>query len=655
MTKKVPRRSAPFAPLRETIRELRSGPLATATLVGIWQGRDAASWGSAPQIYRLLGEQVLKRGEPLLAYDIVRQGLQDLPNDVRLRQLQGLALARSGATERAGAFLQQLVTENHADTETLGMLARTYKDRAARAGDRRTAQKFWRRAAQTYAQAHRASDDYWTGINAATTALLIEQKKTAAALAKKIRVQCEGELRRRQGDKYWLLATLGEAALIERDWAAADDYYARAAQIAGRRFGDLQASRRNARLLLDYWQAERANIERSLRIPPVAVFAGHMIDHATRARTRFPAELEAPVATAIHDRIALLGAVSGYASAARGSDLLFLEAMLAAGGEIVVVLPYEEEEFLADSYDDFPDAARWRERCARVLKKATRVVTASNQLLEIGGVSYDYANQLILGLACIRAAQLETKVVSLAVWDRRAGNGPGGTASAVDRWERLGISGEIIDLRSLSSPAPKQKKSGTRSRPSKPKQPRAEPDFGSQIMAMLFADAVGFSKLQEQEMPPFVQHFLGEISRLIDRRENGIVARNTWGDGIYLVFASVRDAGHFGLELGEMVGRTKWERLGLPAGLSLRIGVHAGPVFECTDPIKEKRDFFGAHVSRTARIEPITPPGQVYASEAFAALAAAQNVTDLAFDYAGQVPMPKGYGVFPMYHVTRRA
>jgi class 3 adenylate cyclase len=82
--------------------------------------------------------------------------------------------------------------------------------------------------------------------------------------------------------------------------------------------------------------------------------------------------------------------------------------------------------------------------------------------------------------------------------------------------------------------------------------------------------------------------------------------------------------------------------------------MHAGPAYRCVDPITSSRKFFGTHVNRAARIEPITPPGQVYASEAFAALAAAQQVTELSFEYAGQVPMAKGYGIYPTYHVTRR-
>jgi class 3 adenylate cyclase len=60
-------------------------------------------------------------------------------------------------------------------------------------------------------------------------------------------------------------------------------------------------------------------------------------------------------------------------------------------------------------------------------------------------------------------------------------------------------------------------------------------------------------------------------------------------------------------------------------------------------------------VSRAARLEPITPPGQVYASEAFAALAAAQRTPDFTCDYVGQTPMAKAYGTLPAYHVRPRS
>ena len=104
-----------------------------------------------------------------------------------------------------------------------------------------------------------------------------------------------------------------------------------------------------------------------------------------------------------------------------------------------------------------------------------------------------------------------------------------------------------------------------------------------------------------------------------------------------------------------MVANTDWTRYSLSAELNLRIALHAGPVYEFDDPITGERSYGGTHVNRAARMEPITPWGQVYASEAFAALAAAQGVTHFVCDYVGQTPMAKGYGTLPTYYVRRAA
>jgi class 3 adenylate cyclase len=486
--------------------------------------------------------------------------------------------------------------------------------------------------------------------------LLIGKTKRATRIAREVTVLCLRLLRQAHGDQYWLLATLGEAALVLRDWAGAANWYRQAGQIGHRRFGDLQSTRRNARLLLRHWKAHASEIERYLHIPRVVVFAGHMIDQPGRGKPRFPKELEPAVADTIRSRLDKADASLGYASAACGSDVLFLEAMLDRGGEIVVVLPYEQEQFVRDSVSMIPEG-NWRARFDHVLKRATRVVIASTQRLEIGGVSFDYANQLLIGLAKIRASQLETELSGLAVWDGRHGDGPGGTGSVVKRWRNIGLPVEIIDLVKLraefakSLPSVTPPADSTQARSTRARQTLHR--FGSRIMSMLFADAAGFSKLSEQEVPQFVQHFLGAIARMISKRPREIVAKNTWGDGLYLVFSNVEAAGDFALDLCDLVTTTPWEHHGLPSGLSLRIALHAGPVYEFTDPVTGKRSYSGTHVSRAARIEPITPPGQVYASEPFAAMAAAHRVTLFDFDYAGLTPMAKGYGTFPTYHVRR--
>jgi class 3 adenylate cyclase len=627
-------------------------------LMSIWRSRLPEEGSGSPALFRCLGERVLAQGEPLLAYDVVTAGLATWPKDTRLRQLQGLALARSGATDRANAILEDLRREAQPAEETLGMLGRTYKDLASAAATLDHRAQFLKRAAETYAEAYRTSGGYWSGINAATMNLLVGQTAQANEFARKVREQCLKEVEGRTGDSYWELAALGEAALILRDLSQAGKWYGRAAKKGRNRFGDLQSSRRNARLILQHWNEDSDWINDYLRIPAVIIFAGHMIDRPSRATPRFPIQFEPLVARKIRQKLDELEPGFGFSSAACGSDILFLEAMLDRGAEVSIVLPYNEEEFIRDSVEIGTDSKKWRARFDNVLARAARIITASNQRLEIGGVSYEFCNQLVLGLATIRSRQLETRLIPLAVWNQQLGDGPGGAASVVQNWRSLGHNPEIVDLaeigrRSGSLSTVAAAVSDLRNQSSRRHTLPSE-NFRSRIVAILFADAIGFSKLSEPEVPRFVQHFLGAIARLSEKFAGSILTRNTWGDGLYFVFSDVDPAGKFALELANLVATTKWEEKGLRAGLNLRIGLHAGPVYEFDDPITRRRNYSGTHVSRAARIEPITPPGQVYASEAFAALAVACGAKNFTCDYVGQTPMAKAYGTLPTYHVRAK-
>ncbi len=134
-------------------------------------------------------------------------------------------------------------------------------------------------------------------------------------------------------------------------------------------------------------------IEAALRLPRVAVFAGHMIDQPGRARPRFPQSNETMVAAALREKIRAFDLGLGFSSAACGADLLFLEAMLAAGKEVSIVLPYDKERFIRESVE-VKGTKGWGPRFENVMQRASRVLIASPQKLELGGVSYEYANQL---------------------------------------------------------------------------------------------------------------------------------------------------------------------------------------------------------------------------------------------------------------------
>ena len=164
----------------------------------------------------------------------------------------------------------------------------------------------------------------------------------------------------------------------------------------------------------------------------------------------------------------------------------------------------------------------------------------------------------------------------------------------------------------------------------------------------------GFSALSDDEIPLFVERVLGAIADELSRAPRPPLIANTWGDGLYLVFDGIRETGEFALQLCERMRSADWRALGFDHELALRIGLHAGPAYAFEDPVTGRRNFIGAHVSRAARIEPITPPGEVYASQAFAALARSEGVQTFSCAYVGQTPMAKHYGTFPTYVIHPR-
>ena len=106
----------------------------------------------------------LKAGTSLVAFETVAEGLRQFPGDSRLRQLLALSLARSGSSRQANRLLHALVGEGHADEETVGMLARTYKDLWATAKEPGKVPAELSRRARGARGAHRAGDPAGRGL-----------------------------------------------------------------------------------------------------------------------------------------------------------------------------------------------------------------------------------------------------------------------------------------------------------------------------------------------------------------------------------------------------------------------------------------------------------------------------------------------------------
>jgi class 3 adenylate cyclase/tetratricopeptide (TPR) repeat protein len=650
-------------------RLARPGAKATE-LLPLYQTVDhAASWRTSSSLYRAFARKLISQGHPTQAFELAREGLAAHPDDQELQYLLALAMARGRNIAGAEGYLAPLLGAAHLEqplrVEALALQGRLFKDRFERASDPTQKARHAAQAAERYLQAAELSGaDPFPLTNAATMSLLAGNAQQAQALAQRVidRGLRDPEQPGRAAD-YWALANLGEAYFLLGDLAEAAVWYVKAvaAARAHQALGDIAAMRRNAHLIREKLQVSD-ELLRLFYVGSVVVFAGHMIDHPQRGTrdglpSRFPADpqLIRDVSAAIQAELDKLNVTIGVSSVACGSDILFAEHVLARNAELHVVLPYERTDFYTTSVDfglSGKEWKQWRRRCDAVLERATEVHYATPERYLGDEVLVELNSEFVQGLAILRAAQRMVMPHVLAVCDPASPKRKGGTAHFLELWARKGLPISAIDLAEL-----REKVLGPTGPPGQP-QPQPAPAQGEraarELKSMLFADVKNFSALMDPSLPQFFDRFLGGVNEVIRSLPSQPVASNTWGDGLYLVFDRPSDCAEAALRLLESSQRMPWEDLGLGPSSPLRIGIHTGPVYPVRDPIIERLTYFGSQVTRAARIEPVTMPGCVFASEQFAALLMVESGGDYVCDYIGVEQLAKDYDRCVLYRLGRR-
>jgi class 3 adenylate cyclase/tetratricopeptide (TPR) repeat protein len=573
-----------------------------------------------------------RRGELLTAVDLAEQGLAERPDDLWLKHRAVLALARAGATEEAARRFERygLQTTDEDDIAALG--ARIAKDIALETTEEgRRAETV--RALALYRSIHARTGGYYAAINAATLSLVAGQPEQARLLAR----AALDALAANDERSYYAAATEGEAHLLLGDERAARRALERAASLHGGDYSSLATTRRQLRLVCALTGTDPAII-RILAGPGVAHFCGHRIA-AVGAPGRFPAAAEQGVADRIDAELTRDTPRYAYGSLASGADIMWAEALLARGAELHIVLPFVRDAFIKSSVAS--SGRGWVERFDRCLDAAFNVTYATDNAFVPDDALFRYAGELAMGLALLRARYLDADVRQLAVWDGKPDLGDAGTAFDVATWRATRRAVSVIPT-GPSGPANPVTAGG------------ASGPRGRVVRALIFADVKGFSKLADEQVPLVLQHVLSAFATVLERYDGAIEHRNTWGDALYVVLTDTVLAAECALELQQAIAAIDLRDLKLPDDLALRIGAHVGPVFPLEEPVLRTRAFTGSHVSRTARIEPVTPPGTVYVTEPFAAALELAQRPGLGCDYVGSMPAAKDYGHFRMYRLRRR-
>ncbi|RJF87271.1 DUF4071 domain-containing protein [Oleomonas cavernae] len=599
-----------------------------------------------------------KRGELFEAFDLARTAIDEHGFDSRLAFEAVLCLARAGASELAHRRYEEYGLNPDLGLDYATLIGRILKDEAlALTGEERRLKLH--EAASSYRAAYVRYPDYYPAINAATLYLLAGDEVNAKGFAelaqRHLKPAADAPARPLN---FWELATTAEAALILGDTATAGDAVAQAMTLPDLDLTEIASTRRQLRLVIGARGLDKA-ILAPMTPPAVAHFTGHRLTPWGRPG-RFPAAMEAAVAAGIRDAVARYKVKAGYGSLASGADILFAEAIIEAGGEVHVVLPFAYEDFVRTSVADSGPA--WVERFERLIHHPRiRVSLATFDPFLGDDDIFGYAARYAMGLAVMRADMLGGPAVQLAVWDGVASAGPAGTAADVAFWrDELGRDCDVIwpgevagAAQMLTAEACAPAANGVAAVPA---QSVVEPGarVPSRVLrALLFCDVKGFSKLNDVTIPAFFREVMGKLARATKRHDNGVLFKNTWGDAIHTVMRDAPSAAALALDFQDEMGRIDLAKHGLPEGLALRVGGHMGPIYSGWDNVLEEETFFGAQVTRCARIEPIAFTGKVFVSEAFAAELALTS-RDFSSEYVGTIPTAKQFGRMPMYLLRRR-
>lgn len=570
-------------------------------------------------------------GEFFKAFDLAQTAFIDERNATWGHRAV-LSLANAGATQSALEKFKALGLDQIKNSECLALSGRLYKD--SYFAEPKAHAKHLELAIRAYQDAFDIDlpvFNIFPAINLAALYVFGNKLDKAQKWANDI-LQ---ELRKKedQPSNYWDLASKIEALLILGESDCLPALLEQARTVNQGQYAQLSSTAKQLQRLCRHLGVEDQLLQ-ALAPPAVIHFTGHIVSDNGRFR---PEHLQ-NVQQRIEHTLDETPCMSAYGSLAAGSDILIAEACLKRNISLNVVLPFALEEFIEISVK--PSGADWVNRFEQCISQARTVRYATEDAYLQDDKLFAYTSELAMGLATVCARHMNTEALQIAVWDGQGVGAPVGTGYDVNRWKALGRITKVIHVPNTSSPAQSS---------SSPPLAKHESKSKREVKAMLFGDVVGFSKLNDVQLPQFVSEFLACVGSAIAPFRNQAEQINTWGDGLFMVFDDPFAGANCALAIQDSLSIWKASKTDLPDTLDFRIGIHAGPVYALQDPITLKKNVYGAHVSRAARIEPVAPAGSVYVTETMAALVSLTPKPSVVCDYVGFTESAKGYGAMRMF------
>jgi tetratricopeptide (TPR) repeat protein len=424
---------------------------------------EAPNIGFRIETHRSAGNALRSLGQYTLALDQYEKALTLAPDDLDSRRQKGLLLGRLKKSNAAAEWLQNVVREVSDDAESWALLGRVEKDTWIHGwrAEGKTVEQMRQDAAaddgllqeaiDAYAKGfHKDPSHYYSGINAVGLMHLLAHL-TGNEKHLELRREMEGAVRcavrgalEKDAKSYWARATLAELEGLSNKKEIVEAALKSAVAVADNDWFKLNSSREQLLLYkdlgfrpaevqgcLEIVDSALARVTRhEVRWVPhqVFLFSGHMIDAPDRKEPRFPPDKEPIAAKAINDRLDALGAGSedlAICGGACGGDLLFAEACLARGLKLEVRIPFDEPTFIRKSVAFAP--GHWTDRFYQVKGNPnTRLLVMPDELGPTPKEANPYARDNLWQLYTALSWGPD-KVRFICLWNRKGGDGPGGT------------------------------------------------------------------------------------------------------------------------------------------------------------------------------------------------------------------------------------
>ncbi len=576
-------------------------------------------------------ETALNQGQVFQAHNLASETRLTFPDNLRISQLLVISLNRLGQPDKAIKIILENVKDGIQDGETMGLLGRTYKDlyKQTRNLD------FLKKSANAYFQGYLYSKEYYPAINAAGLFLLLNKSSQATQIAKEVVAQIGTP------QDYWSTSTMGEANLLLGQLDVAVSFFKQAINNNPKQFGKYQSTFGQLLFLSETIDIPEYILDLFPK-PNIAVFSGHMVDQPDREDKRFPAEIENKVKAALKSKVELLDIDIGFTSSASGSDILFIEVLKEKDAEIKAYIPFRKEDFISTSVSFAGHG--WIKRFENCYDCGPKYLT-TEPYMDTPEL-FNHLGKVMMGESMILADHYKTKPIFISVLAPFQKRKLGGTNDLFNLWpypdSHFNIDPTQFIKNKTEVPSIGKSKASLHAESS---------DFLREMSNILFADILGFSKMPAEDIPAVILKIFAEIKKRMKPFEHRIRVINTWGDAILICHPNTDTLMQIASVI-QLVFNGADRIPDLPEGLNIRIALHAGPVFFANDPLTGNANAFGSTINRTARMEPVTLPGLIYASDQFAALLKLENHNNYNFQHVGIIELPKGFGKQEVYSVT---